>query len=465
MSKWLGVVLAAGEGRRMNSKIPKVLHNVCGKPMISHVVEAVKLAGVDRVLVVVSPHNIDAVRNVLGDSVEYAVQPQPLGTGHAVMQCASVASGHDANVLVAMGDAPLLRSETFKALMRQHAESNAALTFLTAKASEQSDLGRVRRHDDGSVLDIIEAADACDASPADEVNAGVYCFDGPWLWKNLPHIPATSNGEYYLTWLVEEAISQAKAVETLTLSDAKEATGVNDRIALAAAESAMRRRINEKWMRQGVTIIDPTSTFIDASVTIELDTLIHPNSHLQGTTTIGESCTIGPGAVIRDSQIGEGSKVTLSVIEESVLKESVDVGPYSHLRPGCHVDANTHVGNFVEIKASRLGKGVKLGHFGYVGDAHVGDNANLGAGLVTCNYDGDLKHETVIGEDAFIGSDTMLVAPVSVGKGAATGAGAVVNIDVPPYRLAVGVPARIIERSPEKAAGKAMEDSTRMNAC
>ena len=465
MSQWLGVILAAGEGRRMNSKIPKVLHHVCGKPMISHVVAAVKRAGVERVLVVVSPHNNDALRNVLGDSVEYVVQPEPLGTGHAVMQCASVADNHDANVLVAMGDAPLVRSDTFEKLMRRHVDSNASLTFLTAKASEQSDLGRVRRNDDDAVRGIVEAADAIGANIGNEVNAGVYCFDGAWLWGNLPRIPASTSGEYYLTWLVEAAASQGLTIQTVTAENAEEIMGVNDRLNLAKAETAMRRRINEKWMRAGVTIIDPASTFIDDDVSIGRDSVIHPNSHLQGKTTIGEGCTIGPGAIIRDSQIGEGCTIILSVIEESALKDAVDVGPYSHLRPGSHVDANTHIGNFVEVKASRLGKGVKLGHFGYVGDAHVGDNANLGAGLVTCNFDGARKHNTTIGKDAFIGSDTMLVAPVSVGKGAATGAGAVVNKDVPPYRLAVGVPARIIERSPEKAAGNAIEDSTRMSAC
>lgn len=235
--------------------------------------------------------------------------------------------------------------------------------------------------------------------------------------------------------------------------------GVNDRISLAAAEGAMRRRTAERWMKAGVTIIDPPSTFIDEYAVLGRDTVIHPNSHIQGGTSIGEDCEIGPGAVIRGSTIGDECRVLLSVVEESVLERGVDVGPYSHLRPGCYVGAGSHIGNFVEVKGSRLGRGVKLGHFGYVGDANVGANANLGAGLVTCNFDGVRKHRTTIGEDAFIGSDTMLVAPVSVGRGASTGAGTVLNTDVPSYRLAVGVPARIIERSPGETPGDAAAGS------
>ena len=465
MSEWVGVVLAAGEGRRMNSNIPKVLHHVCGKPMISHVVEGLKRAGVERVLVVASSANREGIQQVLGDSVEYVVQSQPLGTGHAVMQCSDVVENPHANVLVAMGDAPLIHPRTFMGLMARHSESNAALTLLTARDFKQRDLGRVRRDDGGRVCAVVEAAEADGMNLGDEVNAGVYCFNGSWLWDNVGRIPPSTKGEYYLTWIVEAAASRGDVVEALILSDGEEAMGVNDRLSLAAAEAAMRRRIVERWMRAGVTVIDPPSTFIDADAEIGRDSVIHPNSYLQGNTVIGEACVIGPGAVIRDSRIGEGCRVLLSVVEESLLEKGVDVGPYSHLRPGCHVEADVHIGNFVEVKESRLGRGVKLGHFGYVGDADVGANANLGAGLVTCNFDGTSKHQTQIGEGAFIGSDTMLVAPVSVGKGATTGAGAVVNTDVPPYRLAVGVPARIIERSPDRSAGDSVADSIDGDAC
>ncbi len=460
MSKWVGVVLAAGEGRRMNSKIPKVLHSVCGKPMIAHVVEALKQSGVERVLVVASPDSKESLQVALGDSVEFVVQPQPLGTGHAVMQCASTSGAFGGNVLVTMGDAPLIRPDTFGSLMARHQKTASVLTLLSATGSQQQDLGRVLRGENGCVRAIVEAADVGGRDLGNEVNAGVYCFDGAWLSENVGRIPASANGEYYLTWLIEAAASQAKSVAAVTTKNAEEIMGVNDRINLAVTEAAMRRRTAEKWMKAGVTIIDPPSTFIDADVVIGRDTVIHPNSHLQEGTTIGEDCVIGPGAVLRCSNIGDRCRVLLSVVEESVLEEDVDVGPYSHLRPGCHVEAGAHVGNFVEVKASRLGRKVKLGHFGYVGDTEVGANANLGAGLVTCNFDGAHKHKTEIGEDAFIGSDTMLVAPVTVGRGAATGAGTVLTTDVPPYRLAVGVPARIIERSPDKNPGDPAADST-----
>ena len=313
MSKWVGVVLAAGEGRRMNSRIPKVLHRVCGKMMISHVVEALKQSGIERVLVVVSPGNAEATRQALGDSAEYVVQPQPLGTGHAVMQYANTVRGPDVNVLVTMGDAPLVRPQTFAALMERHAKSSAVLTLLLAQGSEKSDLGRVRRDDDGRVSAIVEAADANCLDLDDEVNAGVYCFDGSWLWESVGLIPSSKNGEYYLTWLVEKAVSQGKEVQTWTISDPDEALGINDRLTMASAEEAMRRRIAEGWMRAGVTIIDPLSTFIDADVRIGQDSVIQPNSHLQGSTKIGEDCIIGPGALIRDSKIGQECRVKLSV--------------------------------------------------------------------------------------------------------------------------------------------------------
>ena len=454
MTEYTGVILAAGVGRRMNSRIPKVLHQVCGKPMIAHVRDALNKAGVSRVVAVVSPENADAVRGVLGDSVEYVTQEQPLGTGHGVLQCAGVVPPRD-SVLVMMGDTPLVQPDSLESLMVQQVESGAAVTLLSASVADQGDLGRVVRDDEGNVSAVVERPDGAGLVVSNEVNAGVYCFDGGWLWENVGRIPPSANGEYYLTWLVEEAVTQGKGVATVAVSDAEEALGVNDRIGLAAAEAAMRRRIAEGWMLQGVTIVDPPSTFIDADVVVGRDSVIRPNTHLQEGSVVGEMCDVGPGTVIRDSSIGARCRVMLSVVEASTLEEDVTVGPYAHLRPGSHAESGVHIGNFVEVKASRLGKGVKLGHFGYVGDADVGANANLGAGLVTCNFDGARKHRTVIGEGAFIGSDTMLVAPVTVGEGAATGAGAVVNSDVPPCRLAVGVPARIIGRSPNKTAGTA----------
>ena len=368
MSEWVGVVLAAGEGRRMNSKIPKVLHRVCGKPMIAHVVEALRQSGVERVLVVASPDNRAALQVALGDSVEFVVQPQLLGTGHAVMQGAATSGAFGGNVLVTMGDAPLIRPDTLSSLMARHLETASVLTLLSATCSQQQDLGRVFRGENGCVRAIVEAADAGGRDLGNEVNAGVYCFDGAWLSENVGRIPASANGEYYLTWLVEAAVPQAKSVAAVTTKNAEEIMGVNDRISLAAAEAAMRRRTAEGWMKAGVTIIDPPSTFIEADVVIGRDTVIHPNSHLQEGTTIGEDCVIGPGAILRGSNIGDRCRVLLSVVEESVLEEDVDVGPLqSHPSRLPRGGVGAHVGNFVEVKASRLGRGVKMGHFGYVG--------------------------------------------------------------------------------------------------
>ena len=448
MPDWVGVVLAAGQGQRMRSQIPKVLHRVCGRPMLEYSVEALVKAGIEDVVVVSAPQSVEEIKRLLGEGVRYVEQEKPLGTGHALLQCAGLLENKTPNVLVTIGDAPLVHSDTIKKLMSMYLDEGAAISLLTAKDSTQGDVGRVKRDHAGSVASIVEAADAVYGDVENEANAGVYCFRGLWLWTNLRGVKVSSTGEFYLTSLVSEAARNMEKVNALALDDPSEIIGVNDRVQLALAESVLRQRIRDRWMREGVTIIDPPSTFIDSGVTLEQDTVIYPNTHIQGKTGIGPNCVIGPGAVIRDSMIGQGCKVLLSVIEESILEQDVDVGPYSHLRHGSYAEEQVHIGNFVEVKESRLGKGVKMGHFGYAGDAKVGANANLGAGMVTCNFDGDKKHTTHIGEDAFIGSDTMLVAPVTVGKGAVTAAGAVVTKDVPPYRLAIGVPARIKERSP-----------------
>ena len=448
MPDWVGVVLAAGKGQRMRSQIPKVLHRVCGRPMLEYSVEALGKAGIDDVVVVSAPQSAEEIRELFGQGVRYVEQAEPLGTGHALLQCAELLENKTSNVLVTIGDAPLVRSSTMKSLMAIYLEEGAAISLLTGRGSTQGEVGRVKRDSSGSVSAIVEASDDGYGDLVDEANAGVYCFRGSWLWPNLRGVKVSPTGEYYLTSLVGEAAGNMEKVNALVLDDPNEILGVNDRVQLALAESVLRQRIRDRWMRAGVTIVDPHSTFIDAGATLGQDTVIYPNTHIQGKTRIGKNCVIGPGTVIRDSIMGHGCKVLHSVIEESILEGDVDVGPYSHLRHGSYAEAQVHIGNFVEIKESRLGKGVKMGHFGYAGDAKIGANANLGAGLVTCNFDGANKHTTHIGEDAFIGSDTMLVAPVTVGKGAVTGAGTVVTKDVPPYRLAIGVPARIKERSP-----------------
>jgi bifunctional UDP-N-acetylglucosamine pyrophosphorylase/glucosamine-1-phosphate N-acetyltransferase len=300
-------------------------------------------------------------------------------------------------------------------------------------------------------VDIVEASDWVGQLPdSQEVNGGVYCFDVAWLRANIGLVKPSATGERHLPWLVRIAASQGESVGALTVDDADEVLGINNRLQLATVEAIARRRIRERWLLDGITMIDPTSVFIDATVAIGRDTIILPNTMIEGSTRVGSGCTIGPSSVIRDSTIGSDCRVTASVIEGSELEDHVDVGPFSHLRPGVHLETGVHVGNFSELKNSRLGSRSAMGHFGYVGDATIGSDVNLGAGLVTCNYDGKEKHRTLIGPGAFIGSDTMLVAPVRIGDGASTGAGSVVTNDVPSGRTAVGVPARLLDRRSKK---------------
>ncbi|MFQ5861213.1 MAG: bifunctional N-acetylglucosamine-1-phosphate uridyltransferase/glucosamine-1-phosphate acetyltransferase, partial [Dehalococcoidia bacterium] len=284
-----------------------------------------------------------------------------------------------------------------------------------------------------------------------EVNAGVYCFQAGWLWEHLRQLAPGPEGEVYLTALVALAVDSGARVEGLRCEEPWEVLGVNHRVQLAQAEAVMRQRIRERWMLEGVTIVDPASTYIDASVELGQDTVIQPNTTLAGRTRVGRGCLLGPGSIIVDSTVGDRCRVVASMLEESVLEPDVDVGPFSHLRPGAHVESGVHIGNFVEVKQSRLAQGVRVGHFSYIGDASIGARANIGAGTITCNFDGVKKHRTVVEEEAFVGCDTMLVAPVKVGARAVTGAGSVVTKDVPPDTLAVGVPATTRPRRRKKA--------------
>ncbi len=451
-----GVVMAAGEGRRMRSRTPKPLHRVCGKEMVRYPVELLQAAGAGRVVVVASPGNLEAVKAVLEDSVEYAVQPQPDGTAGALACCAPLLEGQTERVLVIGGDSPLVSSESVARLLDKHAARAARMTLLTAAAATaaegKTDLGRVIV-EDGRVRRIIEAADiagetdraALPKAAADgvEINAGVYCFEAEWMWQAVKKVSPSPSGERYLTALAAIGAEGGGGVFAVGAADVQEALGVNDRMQLSAVEEAMRRRIRERWMLAGVTMTDPASVYIDSDVAIGMDTVILPNTMLLGRTAIGENCEIGPNSVIRDTVVGRECRVTSSALEEAVMEDHTDIGPFSHLRPGAHLESGVHIGNYVEVKESRFRAGAVMGHFGYVGDATIGARVNVGAGMVTCNYDGKDKHRTVVEDDAFIGCDTMLVAPVTVGEGSITGAGAVVTKDIPPARLAVGVPATI----------------------
>ena len=447
MGQWAGVVLAAGLGARMKSRLPKVLHPVCGKEMILYSVELLRQVGIDRIAVVVSPSNGPAVRTLLADGVEYVTQPSVLGTGDALARAEVLLRGSADHLLVLGADSPLVRTGTVQALMDAHIAASGHMTLLAGEVSSAGDFGRVSRDGSGRVAAIVEAAEGTEAaSSPGEINGGVYCFAASWLWESLKRIEPSSGGERYLTSLAAIGVAEGSTVLGVAAEDPGELLGVNNRLQLAQVEGVLRQRIRQRWMLAGVTMADPASVFVDAEVSIGQDTVLLPQTTLLGRTSIGEGCEIGPASVVRDSTVGNRCRVTASVLESATMEDDVDIGPFSHLRPGAYLEPGVHIGNFVEVKESKLGPGVMMGHFGYVGDASIGANANLGAGMVTCNYDGKDKHRTVIEEGAFVGCDTMLVAPVTVGAAAVTGAGAVVTDDVPPGRLAVGVPARIRDR-------------------
>ena len=437
------MILAAGLGTRMKSSVPKVLHKVCGQEMLLYPVRTLNEAGVDRIVVVVSPANEGAVRDLLGESVQYVVQHQPLGTGHALLQAAPLLAGQDAHVAVIGADMPLVKAETMQSLLDLHSSRKACMTLLVSSPAPQKDMGRLMHDEDGRVVAVVEAVEPDAGKASEQVNGGSYWFQGSWLWPNLTEIPLGEKGEFYLTSLVAMAAAQGQGVEALVADDPAEVLGINNRLQMSQVEAALYGRIRERWMLEGVTMIDPASTFIDASAVMGQDTLVYPNTMVLGDSRVGKECTLGPASVIRDSQVGDRCRITASHLEGAILEEDVDMGPFSHLRPGAYIEKGVHLGNFCEVKNSRLGQGVAMGHFGYVGDATIGAGVNLGAGMVTCNYDGVEHLHTVVEDGAFIGCDTMLVAPVRVGSNSITAAGSVVTSDVPPGRLAVGVPARI----------------------
>ncbi len=438
------VILAAGQGTRMKSDRPKVLHPLLGKPLVAYAVETARaLTAAPPVLVV--GHGADAVRQAVGDSARFVVQEEQRGTGHAVLKARDLLREEADLVLVTYGDMPLLTEATLRRLVERQRENSGPLTLLTLTDENPRGFGRIIRGADGGVRAIVEEAVATPEQLAiRELNAGVYCFDAGWLWEHVDAIPLSlPKEEYYLTDLVGMAVAEGRRVEAVVAADRTEALGINTRVHLAEAAAVLRRRINERWMLAGVTLVDPATTYIEPTVTIGRDTTIWPNTHLRGATVIGTWCDIGPNTVIVDCEIGNRCRVTASVLEQAVMEDESDIGPFGHLRKGARLGRGAHMGNFGEMKNSTLGPGAKMGHFSYLGDAEVGARANIGAGTITCNYDGVRKHKTVIGEGAFIGSDTMLIAPVRVGAGAKTGAGAVVTHDIPAGAVAYGVPARV----------------------
>ncbi|MCL4273328.1 MAG: bifunctional UDP-N-acetylglucosamine diphosphorylase/glucosamine-1-phosphate N-acetyltransferase GlmU [Anaerolineales bacterium] len=453
--KITAILLAAGQGTRMKSSLPKVLHPVVGKPMLWHALRAIQQSTTEKPVVVVG-HGADEVKDWLGESAQSVLQEPQLGTGHAVMQAESLLKGKTDLVVVCYADMPLLRGETLQQLVETQKQNSGPISMLTVVADDPRGFGRIIRKTDGSVEAIVEEYVATpEQLQVKELNVGGYCFDANWLWDALHRIPKNpKKGEYYLTDTVELATQDGLSVQATVMNDLEETIGVNTRIHLAEVEAAMRRRINEKHMLNGVTVIDPASTYIEADVTIGKDTTLMPNTYLYGKTEIGEGNLIGPNTIIRDTKIGNRCKILASVLEGAVLEDDVDMGPFARLRKGAHLGNHVHMGNFGEVKDSYLAEGVKMGHFSYIGNAQIGANTNIGAGTITCNYDGEKKHATEIGEDVFIGSDTMLVAPLKIGDGARTGAGAVVTKNVADDTLVVGMPARAIKKLERKAKKK-----------
>jgi bifunctional UDP-N-acetylglucosamine pyrophosphorylase/glucosamine-1-phosphate N-acetyltransferase len=437
----LAVILAAGLGTRMRSRTPKVLHPVVGRPMIELVLEACREGGAQEVLAVVSPRQPEVAAHLEG-RCRVCPQPEPKGSGDALGQV-PVALLRRGDVLVVNGDAPLLRPETVAGLVRAHREGGRWATLATVLDGRRAD-ARVLRGPDGLVARVVEYPDATpEVRALEEVNVGLYCFDGVRLAAALDRLrPDPRSGEVYLTSLFDGG-DPALAVQ---LEDREEALGVNDRVELARAEAALRHRLLVQLMRSGVTVVDPASTFVEATVRVGQDTVLEPFTILRGATVIGERCRIGPFSQLRDTRVGDGATIERSWLDGVDFGAGSDCGPFSRLRPGTRIGEDVHVGSFAELVRSSVGRGSRVPHVSYLGDAQVGENVNVGAGAITANYDGLGKNPTVIEDDAFIGVDTMLRAPVRVGRRARTGAGAVVTRDVPPGMTAVGVPARAIRR-------------------
>ena len=448
------VILAAGLSKRMKSDVPKVLHPLLGRPMIEYLLDAVKEVCSHKPIVVVG-NAAKMVQKAVGDRADFAVQKQLSGTADAVIAAREILESKGGLVLIINADLPLITSETIQQLVEIQKKNTGSVSILTFISDNSRGFGRISRSPSGDVASIIEERDATPQEmQINEFNVGVYCFTASWLWQNLQKIEKAANGEYYLTDLIGMAVKQKLKVETLVLENFKEAIGINNRIHLAEAEKVLRERINHQWMLEGVSMPDPERVYIESQVVIGRDTVIMPDTYLRGNTKISENCEIGPGTIVDDCEIGNHCRILMTVMEGAVLEDEVSVGPFARLRKGAHLCRGVHMGNFGEIKNSTLAAGVKMGHFSYIGDAEIGENVNIGAGVITCNFDGVKKNKTEIGADAFIGSDTMLRAPVRIGKGAYTGAGSVVTHDVPDHAVVTGVPARPLVKKKQSEESK-----------
>ena len=438
MSDLVTVILAAGKGTRMKSSLPKVLHRVGGKSMLQHVLDAASKAGAKRNIVVVG-FGGEQVKEAIGDQAEFVVQAEQLGTGHAVQQTASLLQGETGTVMVLCGDTPLLTGELLKKLYDAHKEAGAKATVLTAIMPDATGYGRIIRTATGTVEKIVEHKDATEAErKVQEVNSGIYCFEAQDLFQALSEVTCdNAQGEYYLPDVLEILRNKGEKIWAVAADDYESTLGINSRVQLSGAEKILRRRKNIELMDSGVTIMDPDSTFIDADVTVGRDTVIYPFTWLEGATTVGEGCEIGPNSRFTDTKIGNHVTAQFSYAHECEIADDVIMGPYVHLRPNTKLAHKVKIGNFVEVKNSNIGEGTKLPHLSYIGDCDMGSGVNMGCGTITVNYDGKSKFRTKVGDNAFVGCNSNLVAPVTVCDGSYIGAGSTITKDVPPSDLAI----------------------------
>jgi bifunctional UDP-N-acetylglucosamine pyrophosphorylase/glucosamine-1-phosphate N-acetyltransferase len=448
MTEVAAVVLAAGKSTRMKSQLAKVLHLIMGRPMLAYALGTLQQLDLTNIGVVVG-YQAEAVAAAFAAyGVKFITQEPQLGTGHAVQVAMPALEGFQGTVLVLCGDVPLVKADTLAALCQQHQDSGAALTILTAVLPDAASYGRMVRDAQGRILKIVEARDANpDELSIREINTGIYCFQAPFLRTALQNLrPDNDQQELYLTDVVAQAAAHNLQISSLVTADTFSFRGINTRLELAEAISQVRSQINERHMLAGVTLIDPGSTYIEADVEIGADTIIYPNCYLMGKTVIGSGCVLEPNVKISDSSLGNQVTIKMhTVISESRIEDEVQIGPFAHIRPLSEIKTKARVGNFVEVKKSLLHPGVKAGHLTYLGDAEVGPGVNVGAGTITCNYDGKKKYPTIIGAGAFIGSNTALVAPVTVGAGAYVAAGSTITQDVPPEKLAIARGRQVIK--------------------